>query len=248
MSSSQHWIGVKLTMMYSFILFFLRAILRIIARVTVYGMDYLPGKDKTYLAVTNHIGRLDPVFAYYLLQRKDIIMLVAEKYKEQAWSRLLAQSVEGIFVDRFNADLGAMREVLRRIEKGGVVVLAPEGTRSPAASLIQGWDGASYIAAKVGLPILPVGVTGSSDREVMFRLKHFKRLQISISIGPTFTLPPLEAKNRDEQLAKDTEEIMCRIAAELPESYRGVYANCPHLKDLLDEKALRKTGAPLVLG
>jgi 1-acyl-sn-glycerol-3-phosphate acyltransferase len=235
-------------MMYSLVMILLGVVLRVIARVTVYGMENLPGKNNTYVAVTNHIGRLDPAFAYYLLNRKDIIMLVAEKYKEHTWSRVLAQAVDGIFVDRYNADLNAIRQVLRRIQHGGVVILAPEGTRSPSCSLIQGWDGASYIAAKAGLPILPVGVTGSGDKEVVNRLKHLQRLQVTISIGTTFTLPALEASNRDEQLAKDTEEIMCRIAAELPESYWGVYTNCPHLQDLLAEKALHPLSVPVVYG
>jgi 1-acyl-sn-glycerol-3-phosphate acyltransferase len=235
-------------MMYSLVMILLRAILRLVARVTVYGMEYLPPGHTTYVAVTNHIGRLDPAFAYYLLRRKDIIILVAEKYKEHTWSRLLAQAVNGIFVDRYNADLNAMREVLRRIQQGGVVVLAPEGTRSPNASLIQGWDGASYIAAKAGLPILPVGVTGSEDKEVMHRLKQLQRLDVTVNIGPAFTLPSFEPKNRDEQLAKDTEEIMCRIAAELPEAYRGIYADCPHLKDLLEEKASQPLLEPIVYG
>ncbi len=229
-------------------MFLLRAILRLIARVTVYGMQNLPPRNATYIAVTNHIGRLDPAFAFMLLQRKDIIMLVAEKYKEHTWSRLLAQAVDGIFVDRYNADLGAMREVLRRIQKGGVLVLAPEGTRSPSASLIQGWDGASYIAAKSGLPIVPVGVTGSGDQEVVQRLKHFNRLQVTVNVGLSFTLPPLEPKSRDAQLSHYTEEIMCRIAALLPESYRGVYAECGHLKELLREKALQPTQSPIVYG
>ena len=68
-------------------------------------------------------------------------MLVAEKYKEHAWSRILAEAVNGIFVDRYNADLNAMREILRRIKKGGVVVMAPEGTRSPTccADPGMGW-------------------------------------------------------------------------------------------------------------
>jgi 1-acyl-sn-glycerol-3-phosphate acyltransferase len=233
-------------MLYSLVLILLRGVLRIITRVTIYGMENLPGKNATYVAVTNHIGRLDPAFAYYLLNRKDIIMLVAEKYKEHTWSRVLAQAVNGIFVDRYNADLKAMREVLRRIQRGGVVVLAPEGTRSPNSSLIQGWDGASYIAAKAGLPILPVGVTGSGDKEVVNRLKHLQRLQVKVSIGSPFTLPALEARNRDQQLAKDTEEIMCRIAAELPESYRGMYANCSRLQDLLAEKILHPLSVPVV--
>lgn len=234
--------------MYSLVKFLLRAILRIIARVTVYGMEYLPANTDTFVVATNHIGRLDPAFVYYLLDRRDIIMLVAEKYKEHTWSRWLAQAVDGIFVDRYNADLAAMREVLRRIEKGGVAVLAPEGTRSPTGAMIQGWDGASYIAAKAEVPILPVSVSGSSDKEVVERLKHFKRLQVTIRVGSPFRLPALRNKSRDKQLAAYTEEIMCRIAAELPESQWGVYADHPRLKELLVEKKEIKAHPPLVFG
>jgi 1-acyl-sn-glycerol-3-phosphate acyltransferase len=235
-------------MSYALVMFFLRVILRIIARVTVYGSENIPSNTTSFVGVANHIGRLDPGFVFYMLNRKDIILLVAEKYKEHTWSRVLAQAVDGIFVDRYNADLNAMREVLRRIKKGGVVVIAPESTRSPTCSLIQGWDGASYIAAKSGLPILPVGVTGSGDKEVVDRLKHFRRLNVVAHVGPLFTLPPLESKNRDEQLASFTEEIMCRIAAELPETYRGVYADHTRLKELLAEKAMQPVQPPKVVG
>ena len=235
-------------MFYSLVLLLLRAILRIIARVTVYGAENLPPAGTVYIAVANHIGRLDPGFVYYLLNRKDIVMLVAEKYKEHTWSRLLAEAVNGIFVDRYNADLGAMREVLRRIERGGIAVIAPEGTRSPDASLIQGWDGASYIAAKAGLPILPVGIAGSEDKVVVERLKHFKRLQVTVSVGETFTLAPLQSKRRDEQLTAYTEEIMCRIAAELPAEYRGIYADHARLEELLASKPVQVVQSPVVLG
>jgi 1-acyl-sn-glycerol-3-phosphate acyltransferase len=235
-------------MRYSLFMLILRAILRIIARVTVYGAENLPPNHTNFVGVANHIGRLDPAFVYYLLHRKDIVMLVAEKYYEHTWSRLLAHAVNGIFVDRYNADLNAMREVLRRIKHGGILVIAPEGTRSPNASLIQGWDGASYIAARSGLPILPVGVTGSGDKEVAERLKHFRRLQVTVSVGPTFILPTLDNKKRDEQLAAYTEEIMCRIAAELPESYRGIYADHPRLTELLAAKPILELRNPVVLG
>jgi 1-acyl-sn-glycerol-3-phosphate acyltransferase len=227
-------------MLYSLVTFLLRAILRLIARVTVYGVENLPPNTTSYVGVSNHIGRLDPAFVYYLLRRKDIIMLVAEKYYEHTWSRLLAQAVNGIFVDRYHADLNAMREVLRRLKQGGVAVIAPEGTRSPTTALIQGWDGASYIAAKSGLPILPVGITGTGDKEVVERLKHFRRLQITVNVGPTFTLPPIDNKTRDEQLVSYTEEIMCRIAVELPESYRGIYTEHPRLQELLAIKSTQE--------
>jgi 1-acyl-sn-glycerol-3-phosphate acyltransferase len=43
----------------------------------------------------------------------------------------------------------------------------------------------------------------------------------------------MNRKNRDAYLAAQTDEIMCRIAALLPEQYHGVYANHPRLKELL---------------
>jgi hypothetical protein len=82
----------------------------------------------------------------------------------------------------------------------------------------------------------------------MEQFKHCKRLQVTVSIGPTFNLPTLENKTRDEQLASYTEEIMCRIASELPECYRGMYADRPRLHDLLREKALRPVLPPMIYG
>ena len=222
--------------------------MRIIARVTVYGMENLPPSTVSYVGVANHIGRIDPALVFYMLRRSDIIMLVAEKYKENFLTRILVQLVDGIFVDRYNADLNALREVFRRVKNGGVVVIAPESTRSPNCSLQQGWDGASYVAAKSGLPILPVGVTGSGDTEVINHIKHFKRLNVVGYVGQSFTLPPLDNRRRDEQLAGYTEEIMCRIAAELPESYRGIYAGNPRLKELLADKATKPNLTPQVFG
>ncbi len=233
-------------MFYGFVMSLLRLILRSISRLTIYGMENLPPQGVSYIGVANHIGRLDPAYVYALVNRRDIIMLVAEKYKENPLSRLMVQFVDGIFVDRYHADLTALREVFRRLKSGGVVVIAPESTRSPTVSLQQGWDGASYIAAKSGLPILPVGVTGSGDGEVVNRLKHFKRLEIIARVGQPFTLPPLEGKDRARQLANGTEEIMCQIAALLPDEYRGVYADHPRVQELLAAQAVIN-GQPTVV-
>jgi len=67
-------------------------------------------------------------------------------------------------------------------------------------------------------------------------LKRLHRPHILISIGPAFSLLPLpkEAQDRDEALKTDTDEIMCRIAALLPQEQRGVYSDHPRLKELLE--------------
>jgi 1-acyl-sn-glycerol-3-phosphate acyltransferase len=64
-----------------------------------------------------------------------------------------------------------------------------------------------------------------------------RRPHITINIGSMFNLPPLpaEGQGRAEALKTDTDEIMCRIAALLPEENRGFYADHPRLKAILEE-------------
>jgi 1-acyl-sn-glycerol-3-phosphate acyltransferase len=210
-------------------------IYRGLSRVTVYGMERIPDIP-SYIAVSNHVGRLDAGLVYYLLDRRDIIMLVAEKYRKHWWSRALVWAVNGIYIDRFNADLNALREVFRRLKQGGVMVVAPEGTRSKSGTLQEARDGASFIAARTGLTIMPGGLVGTQDSEVASRLKKFRRLDIELRIGPPFTLPPLERHDRAEQLKTYTDEMMCRIAVLLPPEMRGVYADHPRTAELLAEQ------------
>ena len=95
----------------------------------------------------------------------------------------------------------------------------------------------SYLAVKMGYPLVPAGISGIFDPIFFGQLKRLRRPHISIRIGPMFRLPPLpsESQGRDEALKTDTDEIMCRIAALLPEENRGAYAQHPRLKELLEE-------------
>jgi 1-acyl-sn-glycerol-3-phosphate acyltransferase len=100
-------------------------------------------------------------------------------------------------------------------------------------ALIHAWPGASYLAAKAGVPVLPVAVTGTEDVVVKDRLRHFKRIHIHIRVGEPFMLPPLNRQERDKILQQSTDEMMCQIAALLPPAYRGIYADHPRLAELL---------------
>jgi len=218
---------------YKVIRFIVRLLFHVIARIELVGTENSP-TSQGFVIASNHIGRLDAFLVYYVLDRPDIVMLVAEKYKEYALTRWMANLVNGIFIDRFNPDVRALREAMKRMQNGGVLAIAPEGTRSRSGSLIEAKPGGIYLAWKSGVPILPVAVTGTQDAIVMDRLKHFKRLDIKATIGTTFTLPK-EAKgeSRDALLQEYTNEVMCRIAALLPGEMRGVYAGHQRLKELL---------------
>ncbi len=218
-------------------LWIIKLIVHLTARVQVINYDYVKIPEG-FIIVSNHLGRLDVAFVYYFMRnRKNVTVMVAEKYKESAFFRWIVKALDAVWVDRFNADLVAMRECLNRLKKGSVLVMAPEGTRSPNGALIEARSGASYLAAKAGTQIVPVAVTGTEDHVVFHNLKRLRRANVIIRVGQPFRLPPVPRQDREAVLQQYTEEIMCRIAANLPPAYRGFYADHPRLQALIAEQA-----------
>ena len=218
--------------MRNFIRWLIRIGIDLVARVEIFGYDNLP-ETGAYVIATNHLGMLDATMLFYALDRWDVFIPVAEKWKESAFLRWLGKYLNFIFIDRFNPDLKAMRKIIALMEHGNILVIAPEGTRSRVGSMIEGKPGVSYLAAKLKRPIVPVGLAGTEDEGVLENLKHLRRSHVVIRAGKAFSLPPLPVKDRDTVLKQDTDEIMCRIASLIPPKYWGVYAEHPRLKELL---------------
>ena len=211
-----------------------RFILRIIARIDQEGMERIPASGGCLVA-SNHLGRLDAMLAMVLSERTDVIMMVAEKYQAYWIWRWTARQLDALWLNRHSTDFRTLREVQKRLKAGGIAAVAPEGTRSADGKMQPGKPGAVYLAAKTGVPIIPMAIMGTLDAEVYRRLKRFQRLDITIRVGEPFIVPPLPRKNKDKFLQQRTDEVMCRIAALLPAENRGVYAEHPRLQELLSE-------------
>src|SRR5512141_1265745 len=225
-----------------FLRWLIRAVFNLVARVEVNGYEYLP-KEGSFVIATNHLGILDAPIAFYALDYWDMFVLIAEKWEKVPLFRWLGKYFNFIFIDRYNADIKTLRKVISLMEKDNILVIAPEGTRSRVGSLIEARPGVSYLATKLNRPIVPVAITGTEDKAFFGNLKRLRRAHITLTAGTAFTLPPLPRENRDEALKQYTDEIMCHIAALLPEQYRGVYANHPRLKELLAEQQLIKNAS-----
>ncbi len=221
--------------MRNFIRWLVRRIFDAIADVEVLGLENLP-KEGGFVIAANHLGIIDVPFAFYALDRWNMFVMVGEKWKKVALFRWVGKYFNFVFIDRFNPDIKAMRQVIALMEEGQSLIIAPEGTRSRTGSLIEGKLGVSYLATKLKQPIVPAGITGTEDKVILDNLKHFRRSHFLVTAGKPFTLPPLPRENRDEVLKQYTDEIMCRIAALLPEKQRGVYADHPRLKELLTQQ------------
>lgn len=207
-------------------------ILDLIADVSAVGLENFP-EHGAYIAATNHIGFLDITLFHYHFNRYDMFIPVAEKWEKSSWIRLIAKNLNFVFIDRYNPDLKALRKMMNLMEEGKSLVIAPEGTRSRTGSLAEAKAGVAFLAARSGFPVIPVGITGTEDKQVLTNLRQFKRSKIALTIGKPFVVAPLPHGDKDAALKERTDEIMCRIAALLPEKYRGVYAEHPKTHEYL---------------
>lgn len=207
-------------MLRDFIQFAVGIFIRILSRLEVYGLENIPPTGG-FIICTNHLGLLDAALVFLVVKRKDTTALVAKKHQKNPFMRWLVNGVNGIWINRDEPDSQAVRQVRNHLQNGGMIGIAPEGTRSKTGGLGPAKTGAAYFADKAGVPIIPCAITGTY-RDV-YHILHFHRLRITMQFGEPFRLPPIVKKHRDECLKVNTDEIMYRIAAMLPEEYRGIY-------------------------
>lgn len=205
--------------------------MKLIADIELHGLEKLP--EGNVIVAANHLGRLDTAALLCILDREDIIMPVAEKYRDHPLYGAIGRAANAVWLNRFEADYSALRQILDRMKQGGLLVIAPEGTRSKSEALQPGKMGVAFLASKSGYPVLPVAVTGTEDRVIVENLKRFRRSKITATAADLMYIDIPKGKGREEAMREATDEIMCQIAALLPEKYRGVYADHPRLKELL---------------
>jgi 1-acyl-sn-glycerol-3-phosphate acyltransferase len=215
----------------------LRSILRflfsIFTRLEIHNQENIPPAGPVLLA-HNHLSRLDAPLVFILLLRHDATWLVAHTYRKVPLLNWFVDSIHGIWINRETADLGALKLALAHLRAGGLLGIAPEGYISHTGGLRQAKTGIAYLADKGHAQVVPLAISGT-DR--VFRdLFRFRRACVQVRVGQAFTLPPVGRDRRDEDLQRNTDTIMCQIAALLPEEYRGIYATHPGIGDLLEPK------------
>lgn len=186
------------------------------------------------------MSRLDIPVLFITPNRPEITALVTTKYLKYPLLRWFIVTAEGIWLDRDTADFSAFRKAVEALKQGKALGIAPEGTRSQTAKLIEGKPGTALLALRTGVPIVPVAIVGTEDG--MSKLLRLKRPRITAEYGKPIIPPKLDRSNREGQLQNLTVEVMCRIAAMMPQKYHGFYADHPRLKELLAEQKKNAAG------
>lgn len=207
-----------------------RLLFKLLARVEGIGLENIPTEGGHILAI-NHLSILDPPLAFTLVERDKVTGLATDKYKYNLFLSMVIKIVNGIWINREEADFHALREARNYLRAGWLLGIAPEGTRSNTGALMRAKTGVAYLADKAKVPVIPVAISGTENAiRQLFRL-HRPRLRIQFA--KPFVLPLVKRQHRDQSLQRNTDEIMCRIAAMLPATYRGVYADHPRLQEIL---------------
>ncbi len=196
-------------------------LLRLLFHIEIVGAEHLRRTKGPLLVVTNHLHWLDPPIVFAILPLRTTVFAGEKWGVHPIFGPLFRAIGNAIFVNRGEVDRQALGKALAVLNAGGVLGIAPEGTRSRAGVLQRGRSGTAYLASRTGAPILPIGISG---QEKAFRsLLRLRRPTIRVVVGEPFTLPGTPNRVKGDQLDAYTEQIMRRLAELLPPEYRGVY-------------------------
>ena len=173
--------------------FVFRAIVGSWFRPVVRGRDYIPQQGPAILAPV-HRSFADFAFSAFLTRRKLFFMAKEELWSTPALGRLLTSL--GVFpVHRDGADREALRRAEEVLDRGQLLVLFPEGTRRSGTTVGELHEGAAFLAARTGAPIVPIGIGGSDVS--MPKGRHVPRpLRIMVVAGAPVAPPPRTAGGR----------------------------------------------------
>jgi 1-acyl-sn-glycerol-3-phosphate acyltransferase len=185
-------------------------------------------KQGPLLIVCNHLHVVDPPIIAVSVQLKTVIMAKEELFRHR-WSRFWVQNVGAFPVRRSGVDREALSQAEHWLKQGVSLIMFPEGKRSSTIQMQPAFPGSALIALRLGVPVLPVSITGTEKlREPNWWLR---RPRITVNIGRPFYPPPSDGKLTRAELYQLTNSIMERIAELLPPEYRGTYVRGENAED-----------------
>jgi 1-acyl-sn-glycerol-3-phosphate acyltransferase len=201
-----------------------RAVLSAVARIRVGGLELIP-RDGPLIVAANHASNVDGVLLAAWLQPvadRPIRFLA----KEQLFAtplRPLLESFGTILVRAGGSDVDAYRKARAALDRGEIVGVFPEGSRSPDGVLREAYQGVAMLAARTGAPVVPVGLAGT-DR-FLPRGAPLPRLgaRLSVRVGRPYVVKLDPSLERRAALTAATDDLMARIGALLPEGRAGRY-------------------------
>jgi len=146
---------------YRLLRFLAHWVLVIYFRGRVFGLRNVPAEGPVVLAC-NHQSFFDPVSVTMALYREGNYMARDTLFRNPLFKRFI-ESLNAFPVKRGAADVTAVKEMLRRLNDGRVVVVFPEAMRTRDGSISPINANAMAVAKKAGAAIVPTVIDGAFE-------------------------------------------------------------------------------------
>lgn len=199
------------------------------AHIHVQGGEHLLGLQTPVIFICNHLSNSDALVLDKVLKQINPTFVAGEKLSNNAVTGLGLNVIKTTTIKPNTADKEGLTNMIKLIKQGESLVIFPEGTRSRTGSLIEAKKGVLLVARMTGAPIVPIALHGTEKLLPVnlngdMRTERFHPAEVSISIGQPFELPRRATGQDKKEYDDSTIHLMMRkIAALLPEEYRGVY-------------------------
>jgi 1-acyl-sn-glycerol-3-phosphate acyltransferase len=198
-------------------------------RPHVEGIENVPGSGGAIFA-GNHLSVADELFLGSVVPRHLAFWAKAEYFSGQGikgkFTKALMEGLGAIKVERAGgrAALTAFDAAIPALKAGDMVVVYPEGTRSPDGRLYRGRTGVARLAVAAGVPIIPVGVIGTEKVQPIGQPypKPVGWGKVTVKFGK-----PIETVGRADDrtaLRALTDEVMAEIQKLTGQEYVPRYA------------------------
>jgi 1-acyl-sn-glycerol-3-phosphate acyltransferase len=195
------------------------ALLRLVARPAYESCCNVP-RHGPLLVVANHTSYVDPMLLALAVPRPLAFLAKEELFHPAPWGWALRTA--GIIpVRRGRVDRHALDAALEVLRAGGALAIFAEGTRSSDGRLQAAEPGAGLLAARSGAPVLPVALLGTERLRSLAAWRARPRLLARC--GPVWQ-PAAGRRGGSAAYRQIADEMMARVAALMPESRRGAYA------------------------
>jgi len=190
---------------------------RVVFRVRVVGKDRVPATG-AYIVAPSHRSILDIPFAAFIT-RREVRFLAKDDLFERPIGAKLFDALGAVKVERGTADRAALRALEDALVAGTPVAIFPEGTRRAGPEIEELFAGAAYLAVKLGVPIVPVGIGGSEH--ILPRGKVFPRIhRVAVSVGEPIVPPAPEGRARRSAATALTEQLRAELQRSFDDANR----------------------------
>ena len=202
------------TPLYRFSSALLRIFFRLFNRWEVTGREHVPSTGGVLL-IANHTSYSDPPIVGTACPRPVHFMAKAELFKMPLLGAFIRRT-HAFPVRRGAADRTALRRAVRLLREGRVLLVFPEGTRSPDGRLQELEQGAAFIALSGKAAVVPVGLVGA-DRLLPKGSPILRPAKLHVRFGPPVDLSDLRGQRfTREILAQACRQMAAGMRALLP--------------------------------